>query len=79
MELRVPVGGGEVEVLGELTWTKGRTIVADGVVYKAEERLRPGDDEAERWLPYGGDDFTRVVNLTGGLGGWQQAGLPVEK
>jgi rhodanese-related sulfurtransferase len=23
--------------------------------------------------------FTRVVNLTGGLGGWQQAGLPVEK
>jgi rhodanese-related sulfurtransferase len=23
--------------------------------------------------------FARVVNLTGGLGGWQQAGLPVEK
>jgi rhodanese-related sulfurtransferase len=23
--------------------------------------------------------FTRVVNLSGGLGGWQQAGLPVEK
>ena len=23
--------------------------------------------------------FTRVVNLTGGLRAWQQAGLPVEK
>jgi rhodanese-related sulfurtransferase len=23
--------------------------------------------------------FTRVVNLSGGLKGWQQAGLPVEK
>ena len=23
--------------------------------------------------------FTRVANLSGGLGGWQQAGLPVEK
>ena len=23
--------------------------------------------------------FTRVANLTGGLNGWQQAGLPVEK
>ena len=23
--------------------------------------------------------FTRVVNLSGGLGAWQQAGLPVEK
>jgi len=23
--------------------------------------------------------YTRVVNLTGGLKGWQQAGLPVEK
>jgi rhodanese-related sulfurtransferase len=23
--------------------------------------------------------FTRVVNLTGGIGAWQQAGLPVEK
>ena len=23
--------------------------------------------------------FSRVVNLSGGLGGWQQAGLPVEK
>ena len=23
--------------------------------------------------------FTRVVNLCGGLGAWQQAGLPVEK
>ena len=23
--------------------------------------------------------FARVVNLTGGLGGWQQAGLPVER
>jgi rhodanese-related sulfurtransferase len=25
------------------------------------------------------DGYTRVVNLTGGLRGWQQAGLPVEK
>ena len=24
-------------------------------------------------------DFARVVNLSGGLGAWQQAGLPVEK
>ena len=23
--------------------------------------------------------FTRVASLTGGLAGWQQAGLPVEK
>ena len=26
-----------------------------------------------------GQGFTRVVNLTGGLGAWQAAGLPVEK
>jgi rhodanese-related sulfurtransferase len=26
-----------------------------------------------------GQGFSRVVNLSGGIGGWQQAGLPVEK
>jgi rhodanese-related sulfurtransferase len=26
-----------------------------------------------------GQGFSRVVNLTGGIGAWQQAGLPVEK
>ncbi len=26
-----------------------------------------------------GQGYSRVANLTGGIGGWQQAGLPIEK
>jgi rhodanese-related sulfurtransferase len=65
----VPVG--EIGSSGELAKRKEKPIIVycDG----------PGDRSGRATSELRKLGFTRVVNLSGGLGAWQQAGLPVEK
>jgi len=38
-----------------------------------------GNRSAKAAAALRGQGYTRVLNLSGGIGAWQQAGLPVEK
>ena len=60
--------------------------LGDGAGELAKKRDRPlivycdsGDRSAKAAAALKKQGFTRVANLSGGLGAWRQAGLPVEK
>ncbi len=60
--------------------------LASGAELAAKRKDRPlivycdtGNRSAKAAAALKSQGYTRVVNLSGGLGAWQQAGLPVEK
>ena len=84
LDVREPGEYGTGHVLGAKNMPLARLDQGPADLAKRKEKpLIVYDDAGERSskavASLKKQGFTRVVNLSGGLGGWQQAGLPVEK
>jgi rhodanese-related sulfurtransferase len=82
VDVRDPGEYGAGHILGAKNVPLSRLNDAD--VAKRKDRpvivyCEGGDRSAKAVAALKKQGFTRVVNLTGGLRAWQQAGLPVEK
>jgi rhodanese-related sulfurtransferase len=85
LDVRDPGEFGGGHILGAKNVPLSR-IDAAGSEIAAKRKDKPvivycdnGSRSAKAAAALRGQGFARVVNLTGGLGAWQQAGLPVEK
>jgi rhodanese-related sulfurtransferase len=83
VDVREPAEYGAGHILGAKNVPLSRVGDAAELAKRKEKPLIVYCDSGERaskaLAALKKQGFTRVVNLTGGLGGWQQAGLPVEK
>ena len=84
VDVRDPGEYGAGHILGAKNVPLAR--IDEGAAELAKRKERPlvvYDDRGERASKAVGalkqQGFSRVVNLSGGIGAWQQAGLPVEK
>jgi rhodanese-related sulfurtransferase len=84
VDVREPSEYGSGRILGARNVPLAR--LDDGVGDLAKKKDRPlivycdsGDRAAKAAAALKKQGFTRVANLSGGLGAWRQAGLPVEK
>ena len=84
LDVRDPGDFGAGHILGAKNLPVARIEEGAGELAKKKERpLIVYDDGGERSAKAAAalkkQGFTQVANLTGGLGAWRQAGLPVEK
>ena len=84
LDVRDPGEYGAGHILGARNLPVSR--IDDGGAELAKRKDRPlivycegSDRSSKAAAALRRQGFTRVVNLSGGLGAWQQAGLPVEK
>lgn len=84
LDVRDPGEYGTGHVLGAKSMPLAR--IDEGPAELAKRKDKPlvvycdgGERSAKAVASLKKQGFTRVVNLSGGLRGWQQAGLPVEK
>ena len=84
LDVRDPGEYGAGHILGAKNLPVSR--IDDGGAELAKRKDRPlivycegSDRSSKAAAALRRQGFTRVVNLSGGLGAWQQAGLPVEK
>ena len=83
VDVREPAEYGAGHILGAKNVPLSRVGDAAELAKRKEKPLivycDSGDRASKALAVLKKQGFTRVVNLSGGLGGWQQAGLPVEK
>jgi len=84
IDVREPAQYGAGHVLGAKNVPFARLESAGGELPKRKDKpvivyCDNGDRAARAIAALKKQGFTRVASLTGGLAGWQQAGLPVEK
>jgi rhodanese-related sulfurtransferase len=83
VDVREPAEYGAGHILGAKSVPLSRVGDAAELAKRKEKPLIVYCDSGERaskaLAVLKKQGFTRVVNLSGGIGGWQQAGLPVEK
>jgi rhodanese-related sulfurtransferase len=84
VDVRDPAEYGAGHILGAKSMPVAR--IEEGTAELAKRKEKPiivycegGERSAKAVAALKKQGFTRVVNLSGGLGAWQQAGLPVEK
>ena len=85
LDVRDPGEYGAGHILGAKNLPLSR-IDSGGADLAGKRKDRPvilycegGNRSAKAAAVLKGQGYTRVLNLSGGLGAWQQAGLPVEK
>ena len=83
VDVREPAEYGAGHILGAKNVPLSRVGDAAELARRKEKPLivycDSGDRASKALAVLKKQGFSRVVNLSGGLGGWQQAGLPVEK
>jgi rhodanese-related sulfurtransferase len=83
VDVREPAEYGAGHILGAKNVPLSRVGDAAELAKRREKPLivycDSGDRASKALALLKKQGFSRVVNLSGGLGGWQQAGLPVEK
>jgi rhodanese-related sulfurtransferase len=85
IDVREPGEYGAGHVLGAKNVPMSR-VDTGGAEFAGKRKDRPvilycdsGNRSAKAAAALRGQGYTRVLNLSGGIGAWQQAGLPVEK
>ncbi len=85
IDVREPGEYGTGHILGAKNMPLSR-VDSGGAEIAGKKKDRPvilycesGNRSAKAAAALRGQGYTRVLNLSGGLGAWQQAGLPVEK